>query len=315
MNFYSFNLSCDDIKTPVKGREKFYAGMTSFWMEEFVKSKNGKTQDSYGMTPAQCLIQTMTEWRWLEAKQPYYNVWPAITQPLLKTKLDIPGKYLQLPVDPICLRFPTDAKYQLRLSDNSPPVRSLLASRRGVHDDDDDKGGLSIWADFGERQVVEHPDFGNVDISLKSFLVSSLEEETIEHGIDKIVYNNNEYYQGFEKEALREAARLVLACCLLHNDPTMFEPEVLSKDALRYERTKEQALVDKAVRRGKVGWNVGKSLGTEIAPHIRRPHFAIRWTGEGGKIPKLTPISGSVVHRTRMKKVPTGYEDVNKGKD
>jgi hypothetical protein len=37
--------------------------------------------------------------------------------------------------------------------------------------------------------------------------------------------------------------------------------------------------VDKAHRRGKVGWNVGRHI--EVAPHYRRPHMALVWTGTG----------------------------------
>jgi len=64
-------------------------------------------------------------------------------------------------------------------------------------------------------------------------------------------------------------------------------------------------LVAKAQRRGKVGWNVGRQI--EVTPHVRRPHFAIRWTERGRAVPKLVPVKGSVVHRQLAEKVPTGF--------
>ncbi|MFH1923922.1 MAG: hypothetical protein ABIP48_29025 [Planctomycetota bacterium] len=67
------------------------------------------------------------------------------------------------------------------------------------------------------------------------------------------------------------------------------EPDVLSKDRPRFEQTGDEKYVTKAHRRGKVGWNVGRQI--EVAPHYRRPHMALVWTGgfrtftscEGGK--------------------------------
>jgi hypothetical protein len=39
------------------------------------------------------------------------------------------------------------------------------------------------------------------------------------------------------------------------------------------------------------------------------PHFGLRWTGEGRKIPKIVPIKGSVINKKLVAEVPTGYED------
>jgi len=64
--------------------------------------------------------------------------------------------------------------------------------------------------------------------------------------------------------------------------------------------------VDKAHRRGKVGWNVGQSI--EVIPHYRRPHMALVWTGHGRVIPKIVPRKGSIVHREVVEKVPMGWE-------
>lgn len=83
------------------------------------------------------------------------------------------------------------------------------------------------------------------------------------------------------------------------------EPDVLSKDRDKYESAGDQKYVDKAHRRGKVGWNVGRHI--EVAPHYRRPHMALVWTGRGRAVPKIVPRRGSVVHRELVEKVPSGF--------
>jgi hypothetical protein len=90
------------------------------------------------------------------------------------------------------------------------------------------------------------------------------------------------------------------------SDPEIVEPEVLSSDEERYSKTRDSALVDKAHRRGKVGWNVGKDI--EVVPHYRRAcPAALYWTGEGRRFPKVRFRRGSVIHRKRLASVPTGF--------
>lgn len=45
----------------------------------------------------------------------------------------------------------------------------------------------------------------------------------------------------------------------------------------------------------------------EVSPHCRRPHFAIRWTEKGHSVPKLVPVNGCLVNRSKLLPVPTGY--------
>lgn len=98
--------------------------------------------------------------------------------------------------------------------------------------------------------------------------------------------------------------RLAVAVIMLDNDPTIIEPIVLSKDRNKPRDIKH---IEKARRRGLVGWEIGRQV--EVMPHIRRPHFAIRWTGSGRTIPKLTAIKGSVIHKATITTVPTGHLD------
>jgi hypothetical protein len=89
--------------------------------------------------------------------------------------------------------------------------------------------------------------------------------------------------------------------CLLENDPSVIEPDVLSKDRMRFEASGDEKYIDKAHRRGTVGWNVGRRM--ELAPHYRRRHMALVWTGSG----RVVPRRGRVVHREKVEKVPSGF--------
>ncbi len=104
---------------------------------------------------------------------------------------------------------------------------------------------------------------------------------------------------------VNDCVRLCCSLCLLENDPSVIEPDVLSKDRGRFEASGDERYIDKAHRRGKVGWNVGRRM--EVAPHYRRPHMALVWTGAGRAVPKVVPRRGSVVHREKVEKVPSGF--------
>jgi hypothetical protein len=107
------------------------------------------------------------------------------------------------------------------------------------------------------------------------------------------------------EDLITDCVRLCCSLCLLENDPSVIEPDVLSKDRDKFETSGDQKYVDKAHRRGKVGWNVGRHI--EVAPHYRRPHMALVWTGTGRAVPKIVPRKGSVVHRELVEKVPSGF--------
>ena len=107
------------------------------------------------------------------------------------------------------------------------------------------------------------------------------------------------------------AVRAAVATLLLANDSTIIQPDVLADDRRRFDESIDpefrQRLIDKARKRGIVGWRIGEVY--ETIPHFRRPHFGLRHTGKGRTIPKIVPIKGSTVHRDKLTKVPTGHID------
>ena len=103
-------------------------------------------------------------------------------------------------------------------------------------------------------------------------------------------------------------ARLACTLCLLENNPEIIEPDVLARDQEKFEITKDEKYVDKAKRRGKFGFNIGK--GIEVIPHVRRPHPALMHTGHGRMVPRIVLRKGSVIHREAVVHVPTGFAKV-----
>lgn len=57
------------------------------------------------------------------------------------------------------------------------------------------------------------------------------------------------------------------------------------------EGSGDHEYVDKAHRRGKIGWNMGRHVA--VAPHYRRPHMVLMWTGRGRALPKVVPRRGN----------------------
>ena len=119
----------------------------------------------------------------------------------------------------------------------------------------------------------------------------------------------NKSVSSFKKEVQTLAIRIALTVCMLADDPEIITPDVLSDQQSRYDGEKDEAwkrrAEEKAKKRGVFGWSIGKSI--EVTPHIRRPHFALRHTGPGGKIPKIVAVKGCVVKMNKLTKVPTGH--------
>lgn len=93
---------------------------------------------------------------------------------------------------------------------------------------------------------------------------------------------------------------------LLARDPDFFQPSILNKDEHRRDSFDMGFLVDRAKRRGKFGFELGRNI--DVCPHMRRPHFAIRWTGKGGSVPRLVPVKGSIIHRSKAMEIPSGFD-------
>jgi hypothetical protein len=230
-------------------------------------------------------IRMHMECLWMEARAPYYNVYPVVIEAMKNTTLDIPVGAFRLPLaSPILLRF---AKGHEPTAWGK--VRSILACE---HSSGDGYRGVALCVYHGDSRcdhtlirVPLYPDTYKLEAILSNCDATGPVENA--------------------QEGCKACIKTLLSICLMADDPELVTPEVLSKDLPRFLQTGEQSLIDRAVRRGKYGFSVGARL--TVDPHFRRPHFAIRWCESGRRVPKIRPIKGCIVHRQQAIKVPTGH--------
>ncbi len=254
--------------------------------------------DAVGMGSAQFYNQMLNERDWEKAHRPYYNLWPSIVPMLTRLDLDLDSDLIRLPLPALCIRFPRDpARNPLKFDWKGKEVTVRCIMMGEINDGT----GLSVLMDIGEvmggvgvpiytyRNFPRRPGL-TVEQSLASLGTKGLFAEIGIVVPDALVM---------------DCVRLCCSLCLLENDPSIISPDVLADDRAKFEASGDQKFVDKAHRRGKVGWDVGQHI--EVIPHYRRPHMTLVWTGHGRVVPRIVPRRGSVVHREVVEKVPSGF--------
>lgn len=283
------------------------------------------------VTLANTLSQLRGELRWTEDKRPYYDVYPSVTDAFVNIDLaKIKGSQIRLPIPDLLVRFPVGKEFQASSqTDWKTKVRSFLVSetiaykgevsekKKSVshqsvpssehHTGDwtNDKRGLLISIDRGEASDVN-------GISIPMPIVRGVllwgegnNDVSIEDHLEKGRGNNK--LAPVDEEVVTNVVRLIVALCLLKNNPDLIEQEPLEADRRKWEATHDPKYLEKAERRGTRRWSVGKHI--EVEPGFRRPHFAIRWCGKGGTDPQIRPIKGCLVKRQKVEEIPTGYLD------
>ena len=249
------------------------------------------------MHSAQFFQQVNNERDWEQARRPYYNVWPSIVPMLTRLNLDLDSGLIQLPLPALCVRLPKQQN-PLTFDWQGQPfeIHCMLMG------DMDDGRGISILIDVGE--IMDNSAFNVPIYTYRNFpRRSGLTVEQSLAGLGKGI--TADIGVQIPDDLLTDCVRLCCSLCLLENDPEIISPDVLSKDRDKFDLTGDQRYIDKAHRRGKVGWDVGRHV--EVAPHYRRPHMALVWTGRGRAVPKIVPRRGSVVHREVVEKLPSGF--------
>jgi len=253
--------------------------------------------DGVRMRSGQFLGQMINERDWEKLRRPYYNVFPAIVPMLTRLNLDLDSDLIRLPLPALCVRFPKDLArnpLQLDWKGNAVPIRCILMG------DMNEGKGISVLIDIGEVMPGGVPIYTYRNFPRKPGLtveqsLASLGKKGLFADIGIVIPDS----------LVTDCVRLCCSLCLLENDPSVISADVLADDRARFEQTGDEKYVCKAHRRGKVGWNVGQQI--EVAPHYRRPHMALVWTGHGRVVPKIVPRRGSVVHREVVEKVPMGF--------
>ncbi len=254
--------------------------------------------DAVKMGSSQFFNQMLTEQGWEKSRRPYYNLWPSIVPMLTRLDLDLDSDLIRLPLPALCIRFPKDpAKNPLKFDwkEEDVPVRCIMLAEinQGT--------GISVLIDIGEVMG---------EIGLPVYTYRNFPRRpglTVEQSLASLGTNGLFADIGIQvpDSLVMDCVRLCCSLCLLENDPSIISPDVLADDRAKYEANGDQKYVEKAHRRGKVGWDVGKHI--EVIPHYRRPHMALVWTGRGRAVPKVVPRKGSVVHREAVEKLPSGF--------
>lgn len=269
---------------PHNGLEQFYAQM----LREALASGSGQF---YG--------QVLNERDWERKRRPYYNVYPAIVPMLTRLNLDLDSSLIRLPLPALCIRLPRDpAKSPLKFPWNGREtvIRCMLVGEIN------EGTGLSILIDIGEVMsdmsfpIYTYRNFRRQEgLTVEAALKESRRGWTADMGVQ------------IPEPLIDDCVRLCCTLCLLDNDREIISPDVLADDRTKFDETGDQKYVEKARRRGKIGWDVGRHI--EVIPHYRRPHMMLAWTGTGRAVPKIVPRRGSVVHREVVEKLPTGFAE------
>tara|TARA_R110000803_G_scaffold10243_1_gene31549 strand:- start:56 stop:868 length:813 start_codon:yes stop_codon:yes gene_type:complete len=216
-----------------------------------------------------------TEIMWQLSGKPYFEVYPKVIEGLRRTNLnvkpsDIPKSILH-DINHLCVKFPSGImRYSYMLMTVTP------SSYKGIHE-------IYIMASDGEA-------FTEATATDEQPLTESIGSDWADDMEEAAEYNN--------------VMKIAIGVMMLASDPDYIKPVLLKADENKTTPLEER--IERAKRRGVFGFTIGEEI--ERSPHFRRPHFAIRWTGKGGSIPKLVPVKGSVIGKELMTTVPTGFE-------
>ena len=232
-----------------------------------------------GSLPFFEFMASEAESNWIAAKRPYFNVYPEMRSKLCGVKLrgvsgyDFTNRLKALDIPSLLIRSP--------LSPEGHEEGCIIAVSHGPE-------GIFLTLSFysDERVYVapclegceKWPDFG-------AFCDQML------------------------PPMICQFASVVLGSLLLDTeDRTLVNPVLLNKDLPKLSRIGEAEAINRAKRRGVIGWDIGKKLcDISRAAHYRNAHLALFWTGAGRRTPIVKFRSGSFVKPTHKISVPTGY--------
>lgn len=246
------------------------------------------------------VMQTLSAYAqraWIVSGRPYYKVWPSIAESLTKVKLTVPCQMVKSKYASILIRMPIDKKHVL-------PTDVCL---------------VTVFPRVKENEslvviLCDNNKYGNLpkDVSEFSTAFPLIDGETVEDQLRDLRLSSGRNSDNADsiREEVKKIIRLVTGIRLMEHDPEWITPDVLDRDKARYDANQDdfnlvQRLIDRAHRRGKMGWSVGEKY--EVIPHWRTWHPVLVWTGKGRMVPRIVIRKGSIIHRHKMVSVPTGY--------
>lgn len=258
-------------------------------------------------------VQLHGETHWVDNGRPYYDVYPAIHEAFMRVDLShVKCEDVRLPVPHLVLRFPVGKELMgkvqsVLISDLELPFNCDILKKNvavdSKHPQDPGKTGrvFSIAINDGSIEDV------NIRIHAHT-LTNMVFTDGLSLG-DIVDLSPQARFTADEldEDMIRGVIKLIVAICLIGKDPDIVDELCLTDDQRKFDEgdiETRRKLLEKAARRGKIAWAVGRHV--EIAPGFRRPHFGFRWCGVGRTALRLRPISGCIVKRKLITEVPTG---------
>lgn len=288
MDFHSY--------TTLRAQEKRLNGKSPLTRDRMTYYDMLMLQSAYaGDAVSAC--QASAEQEWEKLHQPYYNVYPSIIPMLTRLNLGFGSHFVCPPMRSLCICFPKDAV-------NNPLNYDHMGKRLFVR-------SILMGDALGDDAIVLNAEMGDETDSPALFQAYLCFPRSQDVTVEQALADLFSLVDPTDRDASRiqplmtECVRLCCTLCLLDNDPSVITPDVFAKDREKYETTLDPKYLEKARRRGKVGWDIGRHI--EKIPHYRRPHMFLAWTGPNRKIPKIMPRKGSIIHRKIVEKIPTGF--------
>ena len=233
--------------------------------------------------------QTMAEERFIRARRPFYRVYPGILTAMLRLNIEkIDISRVRPPLPELSLEFAKE--YPLKSPDRE--ITSIM------------------FADCDDSFFVEHC----VDGMRPGIMLFPREHFSITSFLDTMDASVRLTWEG--------VLQVVFGVCMIsQQDSVLLQPRVLSSDREKFLQSGDMKYVEKARRRGVIGWDLGRDIPTpeemeamrsggepgRKSPHWRIGHAAIYHTGQGRTVPVLKWIDDIFVNKDLYEKVPHGY--------
>lgn len=252
--------------------------------------------------------RSASEWLWYNDGCPYYRVWPKIIKPLIKLDLDkAPMAGFELPtgMQSLMFQFPVGQR-ELGWEHEGQwwePWTMLICFNQII---DTEETRCMAWIDIGERPDPES------NLPMLIYRQFPVNVENVGDALGQLPVDEMTMAEGVpvpEDFSMNMIRLAVTACMISHDDADLIRPDVLADDRENFQRTGDQKYVDRARRRGKLGWDLGKNM--EVSPHTRDAHWSHFWVGPGRKKLIFKKRRGSIIHREKIEKIPTGHAAVD----
>jgi hypothetical protein len=188
------------------------------------------------------------------------------------------------------------------------PVKTIMVTK-GQTSENTKSGCKEIMTVFAQTEEMVTLRSGT-QMQHMSFIYLGIREDlSVQQAFDHIRTTFGTTFSPEELESAMNMISLIVGICMLSTDKAdeLIVPDVLAADRDKFESTLDDKYVERARRRGKVGWDVGKHL--TVSPHWRVGHMMLLKSGVAGRQQsRLVWRRGTMVKRSLATQLPTGYE-------